>query len=182
MYISAIMAEWLCCLKGCDYIIINGVVWGSTPHVAFCFWLWKSPKSQSPLPHGVRMESTWIRCGLHMDSKWTPGGLLKDSTWSPSGVWADSAQTPPQPVAQCKVLWKRLSNFFSRQTIIILVINFDFLLLFLLQNFLWLFLWPEQHLLWAKSVTNTPTAMCGRVDSLRQGLMLCWVWLIGRQI
>ena len=30
-------------------------------------------------------------------------------------------------------------------------------------------------LLWATSVINTPTAMCGRVDSLRQGLMLCWV-------
>ena len=24
-------------------------------------------------------------------------------------------------------------------------------------------------------VTNTPTAMCGRVDFSRQGLMLCWV-------
>jgi hypothetical protein len=38
------------------------------------------------------------------------------------------------------LLWKRLSNFFSKQTIIILVIVFDFLLLFLLQNFLQLFL------------------------------------------
>ena len=35
--ILAIMAEWLCCSKKCAYIIINGVVWGSTPHVAFCF-------------------------------------------------------------------------------------------------------------------------------------------------
>ena len=38
------------------------------------------------------------------------------------------------------LLWKRLYNFFLKQTIIILVIVFDFLLLFLLQNFLRLFL------------------------------------------
>ena len=79
------------------------------------------------------------------------------------------------------LLWKRLSNFFSKQTIIILVIDFDFLLLFLLWNFLRLFLWPAQRLLWATSVINTPTAICGRVDSLRHGLMLCWVQLIGKQ-
>ena len=60
--------------------------------------------------------------------------------------------------------WKRLSNFFLKQIIIILVINFVFLLLFLLRNFLRPFLWPAQHLLWAMSVTNTLTAMCGRVD------------------
>ena len=62
------------------------------------------------------------------------------------------------------LFWKRLSNFFSKQIIIILVINFVILLLFLLQNFLRLFLWPAQRLLWAMSVTNTLTAMCGRVD------------------
>ena len=77
--------------------------------------------------------------------------------------------------------WRKLSNFFLKQIIIILVTNFIFLLRFLLQNFLQLFLWPTQRLLWVTSVTNTPTAMCGRVDSLRQGLMLCWVRLIGRQ-
>jgi hypothetical protein len=38
------------------------------------------------------------------------------------------------------LLWKRLYNFFLKQTIIILVIVFDFLLLFLLRNFLRLFL------------------------------------------
>jgi hypothetical protein len=38
------------------------------------------------------------------------------------------------------LLWKRLSNFFSKQIITILVIVFDLLLLFLLQNFLQLFL------------------------------------------
>ena len=77
--------------------------------------------------------------------------------------------------------WKRLSNFFLKQIIIILVINFVFLLLFLHLLFLQLFLWPVQRLLWATSVTNTPTAMCGRVDFLRQGLMLCWVQLTGKQ-
>ena len=76
--------------------------------------------------------------------------------------------------------WKRLSNFFLKQIIIILVINFNFLLLFLLWNFLQPFLWPAQHLLWATSVTNTLTAICGRVDFLRQGLMLCWVQHIGQ--
>ena len=76
--------------------------------------------------------------------------------------------------------WKRLSNFFLTQ-IIILVINFVFLLLFLLWNFLQPFLWPTQCLLWATSATNTPPGMCGRVDFLRQRLMLCWVRLTGKQ-
>ena len=79
------------------------------------------------------------------------------------------------------LLWKRLFNFFLKLIIIILVINFVFLLLFLLWNFLRPFLWPTQHLLWAISVINTPTAMCGRVDFLRQGLMLCWIWCIGKR-
>ena len=77
--------------------------------------------------------------------------------------------------------WKRLSNFFLKQIITILVINFVFLLRFLLLLFLRLFLWPTQCLLWAMSVTNTLTAMCGRVDCLRQGLMLCWLQLTGKQ-
>ena len=42
---------------------------------------------------------------------------------------------------------------------IILAINIIFLLLFLLWNFLQQFLWPVWLLLWAMSVTNTPTAM-----------------------
>ena len=51
------------------------------------------------------------------------------------------APDPGRPVFQHHaLLWKRLSNFFSKQTIIILVINFDFLLLFLFQNFLQPFL------------------------------------------
>ena len=79
------------------------------------------------------------------------------------------------------LLWKRLSNFFSKQTIIILVIDFVFFPLFLFRNFLRQFLWPAQRLLWARSVTNTLTAMCGRVDFLRQGLMLCWVQLTRKQ-
>ena len=79
------------------------------------------------------------------------------------------------------LLWKRLFNFFSKLIIIILAINFVFLLLFLLQNFLQPFFWPTWLLLWAISVTNTPTAMCGRVDILRKGLMLCWVQCIGKQ-
>ena len=78
------------------------------------------------------------------------------------------------------LLWKRLFNFCLKLIIIILAINFIFLL-FLLLLFLWPFLWPAQHLLWAISVTNTLTAMCGRVDFLRLGLMLCWVWHIGKQ-
>ena len=48
------------------------------------------------------------------------------------------APDPGRPVHHA-LLWKRLSNFFSKQTIIILVINFDFLL-FLFQNFLQPFL------------------------------------------
>ena len=79
------------------------------------------------------------------------------------------------------LLWKRLFNFFLKLIIIILAINVVFLLLFLLQNLLWPFLWPAWHLWWAISVTNTPTAMCGRVDFLRKGLMLCWVQHIGKQ-
>ena len=77
IYISAIMAEWLCCSKKCDYIIINGVVWSSTPHVAFCFWLWKSPESQSPLPHGVHLVSNWCPTGIYLDSMWTPSAVPK---------------------------------------------------------------------------------------------------------
>ena len=58
------------------------------------------------------------------------------------------------------LLWKRLFNFFLKLIIIIPVINFVFLLLFLLRNFLRPFLWPAQCLLWAISVTNTLTVMC----------------------
>ena len=79
------------------------------------------------------------------------------------------------------LLWKRLFNFFLKPIIIILAINFIFLLFFLLLLFLRPFLWLAQRLLWAISVTNTLTAMCGRVDFLSQGLMLCWVWRIGKQ-
>ena len=78
------------------------------------------------------------------------------------------------------LLWKRLFNFFSKLIIIILAINFIFLLVFLLQNFLRPFLWPAQLLLWAISVTNTPTDMCGRVDFWRKGLMLCCIQHIGK--
>ena len=45
-----------------------------------------------------------------------------------------------QSVQHHALLWKRLFNFFLKLIIIILAINFIFLLLFLLQNFLWPFL------------------------------------------
>ena len=90
------------------------------------------------------------------------------------------APDPGHPVFSVPhLLWKRLFNFFLKLIIIIPAINIIFLL-FLLQNFLWPFLWLTQWLLWPISVTNTRAAMCGRVDFLRKGLMLCWVWHIGK--
>ena len=76
--------------KKCDYIIINGVVWGSTPHVAFCFWLWKSHKSQSPP-------------GVHTESIQSPHRVYVKSTWS-----------PPQPVRECHLQLKHWAQLLKK--------------------------------------------------------------------
>ena len=95
------MAEWLCCSKKGAYLIISAVVWGSIPHVIFCFKTSKSPKSQSP--QGVPTESPrspWgtVRgllgespiCGDYIGS---PSGLLGDSLETPWGLLGDSLGT-----------------------------------------------------------------------------------------
>ena len=71
------------------------------------------------------------------------------------------------------LLWRTLFNFFLTLIIIILAMNFVFLLLLLLWNVLQQFLWPTQLLLWAMSVINNLTATYGTVDILRKGVSCC---------
>ena len=127
-------------------------------------------------PHPLRLFAHRLNILILRQMSFVQLFVLPALELSSLNHWIQDIQSFQHPTLP----WKRLFNFFLKQIIIILVINFVFLLLFLLL-FLRLFLWPAQHLLWAMSVTKTLTAMCGRVDFLRQGLMLCWVRLTGKQ-
>jgi hypothetical protein len=79
--------------KKSAYLIISAMVWGSIPHVAFCFWLAKVPS------HKVLAESSWSPWGESLrDYMWTPWkvpwlwGLYQESSRTPYKVLEDSME------------------------------------------------------------------------------------------
>ena len=86
------------------YIIMSARIWGSIPHVAFCFGLRKNLKSQSP--HTLLVDSTKSPgevLGVLVESKWTPDGPHQDSTRNPTGICKESTRVQTGPVGECKL-------------------------------------------------------------------------------
>ncbi len=83
--------------KKSAYLITSAVVWGSIPHVTFCFWLAKV------LSHKVHMKSLWSPHGVPTESLISPSGTVRgllgesplygDYIGSPSGLLGDSLGT-----------------------------------------------------------------------------------------